>query len=96
MLRGWIWHALVVSQAWLAALAEWAAAQMGLSGGDIDEYVKAVRKADLAEKGDDDVFRKVFKDLTDKGIKIADTDLRKRMHEFLAEAVRQIETQPRT
>ena len=38
------------------ALAEWAGAKLGLSGADLEDYIKAVRKADLAEKGDDDVY----------------------------------------
>ena len=49
-------------------LAEWAAAKLGMSGAAVEDYVKAVRKADLAEKGDDDVFRKVAKDMADKGV----------------------------
>ena len=72
-------------------LAEWAAAKMGITGADLDEYVRAVRKADLAEKGDDDVFRKVQKDLADKGLKIADADIRKAMGEFLSKAVTEVE-----
>ena len=77
------------------ALAEWAGAKMGLTGGELEEYIKAVRKADLAEKGDDDVFGKVSKDLADKGVKVADADIRKKMGEFLAEAVNQIEKAPK-
>jgi hypothetical protein len=73
-------------------LAEWAAAKMGIAGAAIEDYIKAVRKADLAEKGDDDVMRKVAKDLADKGVKVSDTDLRKQMDEFLATAVQQIES----
>jgi hypothetical protein len=73
------------------AIAEWAAAKMGVSGAALEDYVKAVRKADLAEKGDDDVLRKIAKDLADKGIKIADADIRKQMVEFLAKAVADIE-----
>jgi hypothetical protein len=73
-------------------LGEWAAGKLGLAGADVDDYVKAVRKADLAEKGDDDVLRKVSKDFADKGVKVADADIRKAMGEFLAEAVKQIET----
>ena len=72
-------------------LAEWAAAKMGLLGAAVEDYIKAVRKADLAEKGDADVLRKVAKDLADKGIKVSDADLRKQMSEFLAAAVKQIE-----
>ena len=73
------------------ALAEWAGAKMGLSGAALDDYIKAVRKADLAEKGDNDVFRKVKADLAAKGVKVADADIRKAMAEFLAKAVAEIE-----
>lgn len=72
-------------------LAQWAAEKLGLSGSAVDDYVKAVRKADLTEKGDDDVFRKVKKDLEDKGVSVPDNDLRKVMSDFLAAAVHQIE-----
>ena len=70
---------------------EWAAAKMGVTGAALDEYVKAVRKADLAEKGDDDVVRKIAKDLADKGIAVAEADIRNQMAEFLAKAVGEIE-----
>mgnify|MGYP001497807564 CR=1 FL=1 len=72
-------------------VAEWAAAKMGVTGAALDEYVKAVRKADLAEKGDDDVVRKIAKDLADKGIAVAEADIRNQMAEFLAKAVGEIE-----
>jgi hypothetical protein len=72
-------------------LAEWAAPQLGITGAAVEDYVKAVRKSDLAEKGDDDVFRKVAKDFADKGVKIADADIRQKMGEFLAKAVHDIE-----
>ena len=74
------------------AIAEWAAAKMGMTGAAVDDYIKAVRKADLTEKGDDDVLRKVAKDLADKGVKIGDVDIRKAMGEFLAKAVSDIES----
>ena len=72
-------------------LAEWAAAKLGMSGAAVEDYVKAVRKADLAEKGDDDVFRKVAKDMADKGVKLADAEIRTQMGAFLAKAVADIE-----
>jgi hypothetical protein len=74
-------------------LGEWAAAKMGLSGTEIEDYVRAVRKSDLAQKGDDDVFQKVSKDFADKGVTMAPAELRKMMGEFLAQAVSQIEGQ---
>ncbi len=73
------------------ALAEWAGAKMGLSGAALEDYIKAVRKADLAEKGDDDVFGKVKADLAEKGVAVADADIRKFMAEALAKAVTDIE-----
>ena len=76
-------------------MAEWAAAKLGLTGSAVEDYVKAVRKADLAEKGDDDVIRKIAKDFADKGVKVADADIRKQMGTFLAEAVKQIESGPK-
>lgn len=72
-------------------LAEWAAGHLGMSGTGVDDYVKEVRKADLAEKGDDDVVRKISKDFAAKGLKIADTEIRNKLGDFLAEAVKQIE-----
>ena len=72
------------------ALAEWAAAKLGLTGAEVDAYAKAVRHADLLEKGDNDVFRKIRKDFDDKGVKIGDAEIRKAMDEFLAKAVHDI------
>ena len=73
------------------ALAEWAGAKMGLSGAALEDYIKAVRKADLAEKGDDDVFGKVKADLAAKSVAVSDADIRKVMGEALAKAVMDIE-----
>lgn len=72
-------------------LAEWAGAKLGITDAALEDYVKAVRKADLAEKGDEDVFRKIRKDFDDKGVAVSDADLRKQITGLLAEAVRQIE-----
>ncbi len=73
-------------------LAEWVGAKLGMSGTALDDYIKAVRKADLAEKGHGDVFAKVKADLAAKGVAIADTEIRQQMGEFLAKAVADIET----
>ena len=71
------------------ALAEWAASQLGIA--DVEAYVKDVRKADLAEKGDEDVVRKVKADFDQKGIAITEDDIRAKLSEFLAQAVTEIE-----
>lgn len=72
-------------------LAEWAAAKLGIEGAALEDYIKAVRKADLAEKGDDDVVRKVRQDFADKGVAVEEAEIRKVMGEFIAMAVRDIE-----
>ena len=72
-------------------LGQWAAEKLGLSGAAVDDYVKAVRKADLLEKGDEDVYRKIRRDLDDKGVRVSDAELRKAMADFLHTALEQIE-----
>jgi hypothetical protein len=57
----------------------------------LEEYIKAVRRSDLEEKGDDDVFRKIRNDFDEGGVNIADAEIRKVMGEFLAKAVADIE-----
>jgi hypothetical protein len=74
-------------------LGQWVAGKLGLSGTAADDYVKAVRKADLAQKGDDDVLQKIKTDLKDKGINVADGELRKAMDDFLATAVQQLQAE---
>lgn len=72
-------------------LAEWAAAKLGLTGASLEDYIKAVRRADLQEKGDDDVLRKVKADLDAKGLGVSDKEIRDVMSEMLAKAVTEIE-----
>lgn len=72
-------------------LAEWAAEKLGMAGEQVEDYVKAVRRADFEEAGDDDVFRKVRKDFDDKGVSISDQDLRKTMDDMLVKAVAEVE-----
>ena len=76
-------------------LGEWAAEKLGITGSGIEDYVKSVRKADLAEKGDDDVLRKLREDFASKGVAISDQDIRSAMDQFLAKAVHDIESAPK-
>jgi hypothetical protein len=73
------------------AVAEWAAGKLGFTGSAVDDYVKAVRRADLEEKGDDDVVRKIMKDFADKGVAVAEAEVRTEMITALAKAVSEIE-----
>ncbi len=72
-------------------LAEWAGAKLGLSAAELEDYIKAVRRADLEEKGDDDVMRKVKGDLDAKSLGVTEAEIREAMSEFLAKAVTEIE-----
>jgi hypothetical protein len=67
----------------------WAAGELGKNGPDADAYAKEVVAADFEEAGDDDVMRKVAKDLSGKGF--TEQQVRAKMTELLAEAVKQIQ-----
>jgi hypothetical protein len=69
-------------------LGLWAAGILGKSGADAEAYAKEVVLADFEEAGDNDVLRKVSKDLQPKGI--TEQQIRARMTELLNEAVAQI------
>lgn len=70
----------------------WAADLMGLSGDRADEYAKSLVVADFEEVGDEDVFRKLRKDLDTAGAgdNISDHQIRREMEEKLAVAREQI------
>jgi hypothetical protein len=69
-------------------LGLWAAGILGKSGGDAEAYAKEVVLADFEEAGDNDVLRKVAKDLQPRGV--TEQQIRTRMTELLNEAVAQI------
>ena len=71
-------------------LGLWVAEKIGLTGDAATAYAKEVVAADFEEAGDDDVLRKVAKDLTAKGIELTPTEIRAKMNELLAEAVAQV------
>src|ERR1044071_9597387 len=69
-------------------LGLWAAGVLGKSGADAEAYAKEVVLADFEEAGDDDVLRKVAKDLQPKGV--TEQHVRAQMTELLAAAIEQI------
>lgn len=74
-------------------LGLWAAEQLGLSGDEAQAYAKDVVKADLAEPGEEDVFRKLRADFDAKGVAQSDHQIRRMMGDLMAEAVHQLETE---
>lgn len=73
-------------------LAEWAAGKLGIMGAALPDYVRAILKAELEEKGDQDVFRKIRKDFDAAGVAVSDAEIRAVMGELLAKAVADIES----
>lgn len=61
------------------ALGIWAAGLLGKTGDAVGAYAMEVIAADFEEEGDDDVVRKLVKDLAGK---VSEADIRTKMHEL--------------
>ncbi len=61
-------------------LGEWVSQILDYNSDQEKEYIQSVIKADFAEAGDEDVFRKIKEDLKDKNV--SDEELRKKMDEL--------------
>jgi hypothetical protein len=71
-------------------LGLWVAEKLGMSGAEANVYAKDVVMADFEEAGEDDVFRKVRKDLDDKKVGVSDQDIKKTMVDLMGQAIEQI------
>jgi len=69
-------------------LGLWAAGILGKTGAEADAYAKEVVMADFEEAGDDDVLRKVAKDLQGQGV--TEQQIRTQMTELLEQAIEQV------
>ena len=65
-------------------IGQWASQILGYNSDQEKEYIQSVIKADFAEAGDEDVFRKVKADLKDHNI--SDEEIRKKMDELNGKA----------
>ena len=61
-------------------IGEWVSKELGYNSDQEKEYIQSVIKADFEEAGDEDVFRKIKKDLENKSI--SDEEIRKKMNEL--------------
>jgi hypothetical protein len=68
----------------------WAAREMGVSGAAADAYAAELVKADMAEHGAEDIFRKVSHDFAAKGIARSGHFIRSKMDELLAIAKNEV------
>ena len=69
-------------------LASWVADILKFNEDQKKNYIMEVIKADFQEAGDEDVFRKIKKDLEGKNMQ--DTEIRKKISEFLEQAKKEI------
>ena len=65
-------------------LGQWASKILNFNADQEKEYIQSIIKADFAEAGDQDVFRKLKEDL--KNHNIPDIEIRKKMDEFSEKA----------
>lgn len=68
----------------------WAAEKLGLTGAEADSYALAVVMADVEERGEHNVARKIRKDFEAKGVAASDHQIERTMVELMAKAVADI------
>ena len=71
-------------------LGLWLAEKLGLPESQHDSYAKEVILADLEEPGDEDIMRKVRKDIEQHKADITDSDIRLKLDELHKDAIEQI------
>ena len=64
-------------------LGEWVADRLKKTDKDKEDYILEVIKSDMAEPGDEDVFRKIKNDLSQGGFNNIDEEIRNKMDEFM-------------
>ncbi|GGZ42548.1 MULTISPECIES: DUF1476 domain-containing protein [Asticcacaulis] len=64
----------------------WAGEKMGLTGQILEDYAKAVVRADFEQPGEEDVIRKVLGDLKASNLSVSESEVRTRVAEYHAQA----------
>lgn len=70
-------------------LGLWAAELLKLTPEEAEAYAKQVVHADFEEVGEEDVFRKVYGDLSARGVDVSEHQVRRAMDDKMVEARRQ-------
>jgi hypothetical protein len=71
-------------------LGQWAAEQLGLSNGNASAYVEEIRDITVAAQGDEQILKKLRQDFEGAGVTVSESQIREKMSELLAKAVKQI------
>ena len=67
-------------------LVEWVSLKLGKTEEEKKKYLQEVIKADMAEAGNEDVFRKVRQDFISTSINIDDSEIKDQMEKALSRA----------
>ena len=73
-------------------LGLWAAEKLGITGDAANVYAKEVVMSDFEESGDNDVLKKVQKDLEAKGIASSEQEIRTAMIDLMEKAIAEIKS----
>ncbi len=65
-------------------IGAWAGGLMGLEGAHLDDYANAVARTEADLPSDEDVLRKVAKDLSASGLKVSEGVVMGKMQELMA------------
>ena len=68
-------------------LGEFVSSKLGKSNEEKQAYIEEIRKADMTEAGNEDVFRKIKNDFQTASINIEDSEIRKEMEKALNRAI---------
>lgn len=71
-------------------LGEWVADKLNKTDKNKDDYILEVIKSDLAEPGEEDVFKKIKNDLSEGGFENIDEEIRNKMNELMEVAKKNI------
>ena len=71
-------------------LGLWLGERLGKTESQLDDYANEVVISDLEEAGDEDVIRKVMKDIAVAGSDLTDANIRAKLEEFEMEARDQV------
>ncbi len=71
-------------------LGEWAAAELGLKGPQMEAYSKAIVDAELSKGGENEVLRKIRVDFEAAKLALSDQEIRGKMDALLKVAAEQV------
>ena len=67
-------------------LGEWVSLKLGKNEEEKKNYIQEIIKADMEEAGNEDVFRKITKDLQTASVSIEESEIRDQMEKALSRA----------